>query len=299
MRLPLTVHQETGLNQTYLTAYKEWLARQPISSNTARAYHSRVKQFLVYLYYAELSDKFPLNDPSGMSNAVQMYLNFLKQSTKRGATINANINALNNFFQFLGVKPVPCKRERCCVRTAKTLTLAQQKRLLSTFDRQCIRDKALALVLFFTGLRVGDCARLEMRNIGPGAASIIVGDGVNISLNQETTFALRKWLDEREALVGANLETRLWLTKKGTRLTIAGITWVIERIGWQSGLAISAETLRRTCLTQATNSFSKDVLAANFGGHVAKATLKRYATPSASNFVSGNFNTPKVGLPSI
>src|SRR5262249_21913808 len=150
--------------------------------------------------------------------------------------------------------------------------------------------------------RIGDCAKLELQNVGPGAARLIVGNGAAIALNEETMLALRKWLEVRRVLAGANSETGLWLTKHGKRLTIAGLTCAIERIGWQSGLSISAETLRRTRLTQATDSFSRDVLAANFGGHVAKATLKRYSTPfgnTSSNFVGPSFSAPKVVLPSV
>jgi integrase len=284
MRLPVTFPQTGGLNHIYLSAYKEWLAKQPISSNTSRAYHSRVKQFLLFLDYADLSHKL-FDEPSGKSTAMHSYLTFLKQSNRQGSTVNANINALNNFFQFLGIQPAPCVRERSYGKTAKTLTSSQQERFLQTVQRHCARDQALALILFYTGLRIGDCARLEMRNIGPGAGCIILENSVIISLNRETMFALRQWLEERKVLFGESQETGLWLTRKGRRLSIAGITCAIERIGWQSGFAISAETLRRTCLTQVSTSFSKDVLAANFGGHVAKATLKRYATPFAAQAV--------------
>jgi site-specific recombinase XerD len=298
MRSLVPLSQTDGINHIYLTTYQDWLTKQPMSCNTQRVYYSRIKHFLAFLAHAGLNDKL-LSNPSTMTDAMHSYLNFLKQTNRQGSTVNANINALNNFFQFLGLQPAPCMRERSQCTIARTLTLNQQERFLQALERQSVRDKALALVLFYTGLRIGDCAKLEMRNIGPGAARIIVGDGIAIILNQETMLALRKWLDERKALVGANLETGLWLTRKGRRLTIAGITCAIERIGWQAGFAISAETLRRTRLTQATESLNKDVLAANFGGYVGKATLKRYAAPFASNFVSGSFNTPKLGHPSF
>jgi site-specific recombinase XerD len=299
MRLPITFQQTGGLNHIYLDAYTEWLVKQPISSNTARAYRSRVKHFLVFLHYADLSDRLPLDEPSGLRDAMQSYLAFLKLSNKQGSTVNANINALNSFFQFLGIQPATCVRERCHPKTAKILTLDEQERFLKTVQRQYARDKALALILFYTGLRIGDCAKLEMQNIGPGAARIVLEGAVTIILNQETMLALRAWLEERKVLVGAGPVTGLWLTKKRTRLTMAGIAWVIERIGWQSGLIVSAEVLRRTRLTQASDSFSKDLLASKFGGHVGKATLKRYATPFATNFVSPSVNIPRVVFPSV
>jgi len=281
MRSPITFRQAGGPNHIYLASYKEWLAKQSVTSNTLRVYYSRIKQFLCFLEYAQFGDK-PLNDPPGMNKAICLYLNFLKQSRKGNGTVNANVNALKNFSQFLGIEDTELKRERCYNKSTKMLTLSEQERFLQAVEQQeSTRDKALALVLFSTGLRIGDCARLNIENVGAGAACISLASGIRISLNQWTMLALRQWLEERRKLPNATVEPGLWLTKQGQRLKIAGITCVIERIGWQAKLVISVETLRRTHLTKTTDHLNKNELASTFGGYIGKATMKRYGVSLA------------------
>src|SRR5271168_3638172 len=102
MRPPITFNQTGGPNHIYLSCYKDWLAQQRVTANTSRAYYSRVKQFLRFLDYAKLADK-PLSKPTEMNDAMALYLDFLKQARRGNGTVNANINALKNFSQFLGV----------------------------------------------------------------------------------------------------------------------------------------------------------------------------------------------------
>ena len=275
MRSPVTFHQTGGPNHLYLSTYKEWLDSQSLTPNTVRVYHSRIKQFLRFLEYTKLSDK-PLSDVAGINQAMGLYLEFLKQSKRTRGTVNANVNALKSFSQFLGLKEAQLKRERCYEKSTKVLTLSEQQRFLETVAQQeSARDRAIALMLFYTGLRIGDCARLNMDNIGAGASCIALETGAIIPLNCETIAALRQCLEERKFLV-AEGEKGLWLTKYGRRLKIAGITCIIERIAWQAKLVISAETLRRTLLIKSTDHHDQEELASMFGGYINKATIKRY-----------------------
>src|SRR6516225_7658269 len=109
MRSPITYRQTGGVNHIYLASYKDWLAGQPVTPNTARAYHSRIKQFLRFLEYTSLGDK-PLNDAADMNVAMRLYLDFLKQSQRGDGTVNAMINALKSFSQFLGIETPELKR---------------------------------------------------------------------------------------------------------------------------------------------------------------------------------------------
>jgi len=297
MRLPVTTAPDAH-NHIWLLSYKEWLANQPVTANTLRVYQSRVKQFLLFLEYANLNDRIsmeghgnamPLHDPTDMSEVVGIYLAFLKESNRGKVTVNASISALNNFSHFLGLKNLPLKRERCYDRQAKVLSSSEQEDFLHALEQQqSMRDKALALTLFYTGLRIGDCARLNIGDITAGAASISLKNGTRISLNQPTIRALKGWLTERRQLAGADdaAQSALWLTKDGQRLTIAGIAFVIKRIGWQAKLALSAETLRRTWLAKVGEHLNKNELASRFGGYISQAAIDHYGLmppPAQSN----------------
>ena len=171
MRLPVTYSAAQGSNHLYLDSYKEWLREQNMTANTLRAYHSRIKQFLLFLEYANLNEQ-TMEDLSHMGEAMGLYLKFLKQSKNAAASLNANVNALNNFSHFLGLKGSELKRERCYHKIAKTLTAQEQKEFLYSVNRQELpRDKALAFVLFYSGLRLGDCARLKIGDIFLGVSN--------------------------------------------------------------------------------------------------------------------------------
>mgnify|MGYP000066544176 CR=1 FL=1 len=180
-RLPATFFPGANPNHIYLIAYGDWLTKQNITSNTKRIYLSRVKQFILFLDYAELNYP-PLDNVHNLRKAVSTYLEFLKNSKRENITINANIDALKNFFQFLGIKAdIELERKRCYRNRTKVLDSVEQIRFLECVEKQkSSRDKALALILFHTGLRIGDCARLELDNMGPAAISINLANNSRI-----------------------------------------------------------------------------------------------------------------------
>lgn len=197
------------------------------------------------------------------------------------------------------------------------LSLKEQNDFLFSVRRQeSARDRALALVLFYTGIKISDCAQLNAADFmvvndsmvndptasNSMARNLIVNDSINsgnklsgndglaylclndrvpgfvtkIPLNSQTTLALKQWLKERRNFVGGAAENALWLTKDGERLSLSGITFILKRIGWQAHIALSAEILRRTWLSNAGNHFDKDELATKFGDYISAATIKRY-----------------------
>lgn len=265
----------SDLYSTYLNPYKEWLETQNMTSNSLRAYCSRIKQFLIFVECTQMPHDLPLKRQEGLNNAIASYLQFLKQSERERATINANINALKSFAAFLGLMPAKCKREPHLRKPSATLRLEEQERLLSAINQQkSVRDTAMALVLFNTGLRIGACAKLTVKNVDVAVSAINLDNGYRIPLNRRTSIALTEWLVERQK-IGAENES-LWLTQNGEALSIAGIAFVIRRIAWEAKLNVSAQTLRRTWLANTTSRMKRDQLAMKFGGFVSPATIVRY-----------------------
>ncbi len=299
MRFPVTVSPSSSAYGLYLEAYRGWLAQESMAENTRRVYHSRIKQFLLFLEYTKLSE-FPLQDLNSTNKAIDLYLAFLKKDKSNAKSINANINALNNFSHFLGLNLKKPKRERVYYRPLKTLTKKEQNDFLLSVRRQKLaRDRALVFVLFYTGLRLGDCARLTIENIlwrtkdrenedicqgniadnamqncAKQVAAVQVGDA-QIAVNEQTAMALIQWLKERQKIPAEKSDAALWITEKGKSLSVSGMTFVIKRIGWQAKLVLSAETLRRTFLANAGGKLSKEQLAANLGDYISEKTIKK------------------------
>ena len=270
-----------------LASYKDWLAKQDVSLNTLRAYHSRIKQFLIFVEYENIADP-TFGEVRSFDEALQLYISFLKETRAAASSINANINALTNFSRFLGLRFTSLERVNCPRKSGTTLSPSEQDNFLRSANQQAFsRDRALGLMLLSTGLRVGECAGLTVGDIllnsdvsnsrNSPIAWLCLDRGIRLELNDSTSAALRRWLDDRSQIPNDGKESGLWLTKDGKRLSIAGIGFVVRRIGWQSRLSVSAETLRRTWLANVTSiPMSNAKLADQFGGYVNQATLTRY-----------------------
>lgn len=276
MRSPVTFNQDGGPNHIYLSTYRNWLSAKKMTANTARAYYSRIRQFLFFLEYTHLEQA--LCDETAVGEAMLLYLQFLRQANKGNSTINANIDALNNFGSFLEMK-VALTRVPFYRKASKRLTPAEQARFLQAAEQQELtRDRALALILFYTGLRIGDCSNLNVEQVGPGASCITFASGARIQLNECTSRSLRQWLVQRQDLSDvAGGGSALWLTSHGQRLSIPGISFVVRRIGWQAKLNLSVEMLRRTCLAKGSHGLNQDELSKKFGGILSRETLERYS----------------------
>jgi site-specific recombinase XerD len=244
MRSPVTIYPPNNPGNICLASYQAWLSEQDLKSNTLRVYYSRVKRFLLFMEYANLGCEY-LKEPNSINEVMVLYLNFLKQSKISARSINATINCLNNFSAFLGIQAGELKRARCYNRPAKILTEEEQNKLLLFVKGQSCRDRAIILLFLYAGLRIGDCARLNVEDT-------LINYGVTLQLNETALSALQQWLEERTQLRAATNTPALWLTDKGKRLSISGISFVINRIGRQMQLNLSAETLRRTCLSNRT-----------------------------------------------
>lgn len=278
----LTISASLSPYDIYLVSYWEWLAQQPVTFNTRRIYYSRVKQFVRFCEYANSGDRSQ-NRLSLLRETMPQYLEFLKASKRRGRmTINANINALNNFANFLNLEDPQLKREPCYAKPQMVLTPDEQCRFLRSVERQkSARDRALALVLFSTGLRIGDCARISGSDIvenASGITCISLGDGILLPLNELASFALKEWLIERQNNRLVKEDSGLWLTKRAKRLSISGIAFVIKRIGWQANLLVSAEMLRRTWLSATTVELSEQEITSRFGKWISAPTISKYAS---------------------
>lgn len=309
--------------QTFLVDYRTWLTQLGATANTVRAYHSRVKHFFVFLEYAGLKETEVLKNPQFFVEAAELYRDFLKQSEIAGTSINATLNALDNFARFSGLECNSIQREQCRIRMGKILSLDEQESFLKSVERQVsLRDRALALLLFYTGIRIGDCALLDTADVSIDSKTSLVLDrptgkdmtpalsgyvnelttlenlssneleeskkkipvsgfirlhsGSDVPLNHAVTLVLRTWLKERKHLALGSEEPALWLNHQGKRLSIAGIDFVVRRVGWQANLVLSSEVLRRTCLAHAARNSSKTLQAVQFGQHVNLTTMNRY-----------------------
>src|SRR6266436_878610 len=163
------------LEQT-LAAYDAWLGRQPLAAKTRVAYRLQVRQFGAYLAQRSPVADDPLHTPFARDYAVRDYKTYLKTERQaRPSSVNLALAAIDHFYQFLGNDRPKVRREDLPEQSPRALKLEEQKAFLRAVERTfSVRDQTIALLLLYTGLRLGECAALNVADVCISARKGIV-----------------------------------------------------------------------------------------------------------------------------
>lgn len=272
--------------------YKTWLSRQPLSVHTQRAYRTQVRQFCVYLDQADSEYGDPLKDEHARDYAVRDYKAYLKTVRKRKpATVNIALAAIDNFYRCLQLPPADVKREDLPQQAPQALTEDEQKRFLRVVERcPSARDQAIASLLFYTGLRIGECAALNQADVLISArkGTVIVRQGKRdsyreVPLNADVRKTLDAWIIKRGEKFPENENMAFFLNRQGTRLSARAIDMVLRKLSKESDVILSAHILRHTCITNLVRNGTDLVLVAEIAGHRRLETTQRYSLPTAQD----------------
>jgi site-specific recombinase XerD len=260
----------------------------------------RVGQYLTYLETTPSEYGDPFRDPHACDYAVRDYKAFLKTTRKaRPTSVNLSLAAIDHFYRFLGLGRPNVRREGLPQQAPRALDKEEQKRFLRAVERYpSARDRAIALLLFYTGLRVGECVTLNLDDVLLSARKgmVIVRSGKGgayreVPLNSEARNALQVWLEERGRRIPSAREikekakTAFFLNRQGYRLSARSIDLLVRKLGHDAGLEaeISAHILRHTCLTNLVRNGNDLVLVAEIAGHKRLETTRRYSLLSAKD----------------
>ena len=275
--------------------YLSWLERQPLSSQTRRAYRSRTNHFLSFLSASGEDVGVLVQTERERAHVLREYKQYLKLELRSSpATVNAYLTAIDHFFEFLGSKSACGKvpREELPQEAPRALTKEEQMRFLRAVAA-CRRskDRAVAILLLYTGIRISECAALKEHDVSIAGRKnqVIVRNGKGgryreIPLNREVKDALGVWIAERNnKFTGKRTDEPLFLNPQGKGLSTSSLDLIIRKIGQSCGLAVSAHVLRHTCLTNLVRNGKDLVLVAEIGGHKRLETTRRYTLPTISD----------------
>lgn len=271
-------------------AYGAWLERQPLAAHTRRTYRARVGQYCSYLAATTPDAGDPLRDRHAATYAVRDYRTWLKTVRKaRPASVNLSLAALDHFYRFLGLARLDVAREDLPQAAPRALDPKEQVTFLRAVERcPSVRDRALVHLLFYSGLRLSECAALDVDDVAlserKGVVTVRRGKGDSyreVPLHKEARASLDAYIKERAAHGEAQHAEALFLNLRGGRLSTRAIDLVIRRLGQEAGLALSAHVLRHTCLTALVRNGNDLVLVAELAGHRRLETTRRYSLPSA------------------
>jgi site-specific recombinase XerD len=271
--------------------YRDWLTKQGLSPHSARNYLSRIKAFISYL--KELDNDYPPLSAATKDIVVRDIKKYLQKNAKsKPATLNSYLCAIDNFYSYLGLGKSSIRREDLPQEAPRALTPAEQKKFLRAVDlTRRSKDRAIATLLFYTGMRLSECASLELDDVfvvGRKTRAIIrSGKGGRyreIPLNSLICEVIQTWLAERkEKYSGKSVSQALFLNPQGAPMLPNSIYEVITKIGRDAGLELSPHTLRHTCLTALVRKQNDVVLVADIAGHKSLNTTKRYTLPTAAD----------------
>ena len=271
-----------------VTAYAGHLARSPLRGATPRTYLSAVRVFLAWLAEGD-HDGRPLDDPAARDWAVRDYRTHLVTVLKRSpATVNKVAAGLDDFYTWRGLGKANVKRQELAARAPRALSPRAMTRYLRAVEAcPSARDRAIALLPFYAGLRVSEVAGLDLDDISMSArkGSIrIVGKGEKtrtVPLHAKLREALTAWLAERPATE----DKALFVTRIGTRPTPEAVNDVIASITRAAGLDehVTVHVLRHCFGTNLVRDGVDLPTVADLMGHARLETTRRYSAPSADD----------------
>ncbi len=270
-----------------LTGYVSWLEGRPLAARSRQAYGHQVRRYLAWLGDRSPVDGDPLADGAARDWAVRDYKRHLKAVERwKPASVNLALAALESFYTQLGLGRPVVRREELPASAPRALSEEQQRRLLRMAERRSARDRAIVVVLLYTGLRLAELVALDVDDVRVSARKGLVvvrsgkGDAYReVPLNALVRQVLEEWLGERQARA-AEGERALFVGRGGRRLSKRSVDDVVRRLGQDAGVTLSAHVLRHTFLTRMVRQGSDLVLVAELAGHRRLETTRRYSLPS-------------------
>jgi integrase/recombinase XerC len=231
-----------------LSAYDDWMISEHISNHSRRTYKSQVRAFLVFLAAENINVTTLSNSHEHREHLVRSYKADL-QGWLKGSSINNAIIAVNHFFQFLGFKPVRLRR-MLVHRFQRNLTPEEQERFLHSVEKcKSAKERALAKLIYFCGIKLGQLASLNLDDLkmtGNGLKLMLKkGDALEIERDSPVSEALHNWCLERGTKFPNTSDPALFLNRYGKRISTTGIDQILRKLGFFAHLEVTAEVLRR------------------------------------------------------
>jgi integrase/recombinase XerD len=193
-----------------LDQFKMYLQEDGKSENTINSYLKHVEDYLKWF-----SESKGVEFKQLYNTNVKDYISYLKTVRKqKPATINAKINALMKFNEFLVQTGV---QEGIVITNKEFQKVQQQYASLAKLELQDVekfrqlvlesgnkRNFALVTLLAYAGLRISEALNLKLDDISIGTREIIVHEGKGnktrtVLMNQKVKDALEEYLKERKS----------------------------------------------------------------------------------------------------
>jgi integrase/recombinase XerC len=207
----------------------------------------------------------------------------LREATpKRSVRYSNNaLAALDDFYVWLGLGKANVGRDELPKTAPKAMDARAEIRWLRAVESwPHARDRALALLPFYAGLRIGDVVALDVEDVRLSARKGVLrvfGKGAKtreVPVHPALGALLQAWLGERAGWPGADGERALFLSRRGGRLTTRAASDVFTAITAHAGLeeATTAHVGRHAFLTRLIRGGEDLITVAELAGHARLET---------------------------
>lgn len=265
-----------------ITKFSTFMKRRSYSKYTIKSYTNNIKRFIRWL-------DFQIDTVT--SEDVYEYLGYLHNRRLKAKSINSILNSLRKFYDFLYyeekikiLNPVkPEYRQREPKPIPRFLKDEEIDMLIASIKSR--RDRAMCMLMLRCGLRVGEVAKLTIRNIDFVCRRIFVLNGKGpkdriVYFSNDTYKAIQDYLKVRPS----TRVQRLFLVEKGLYkgqpISLRGIQKRIEYYAKKTGLVVSCHRLRHTMATQLLNADAMLASVQELLGHNNIVSTQRYCKVS-------------------
>ncbi len=274
-----------SVSEILVQGFSQHLLEDGKSPKTIESYTGDVVGFLAYL------GKMGVDFGGEMRRFhITNYRNHLVESGYEAATVNKKINSLQAFNRYLvelGLMTesvVDLRKDRVKVAAGgeKQVEIFEEKQLKRLLfyvqgDKVSARDRAIILVLLYTGVRVSELCDIKVRNIDFLTGSLrITGKGGKVRevpLKPEVAEAIRDYLPERAGSPYGDLE-HLFLGQRGP-LQRDAVNTILESHTVRD-VRLKPHTFRHTFCTRLINRGVPLTTVSKLAGHSSVETTARF-----------------------
>lgn len=279
-------HPAIGAFLTHLRAERN------LSTHTSRAYEADLGAFTSFLFERRAMDRFP----DGIDQADVRSFLAARYEDAAPTTRARQLSALRTFFDWVASRrgdlrnPAREVRGPKVARTLPTvLAIPEAETLLEHVGTGAeeparLRDAAILELLYGSGLRVAECAGLNVEGLDLSRPEVrVLGKGNKeriVPLSEPSALALRRWLAARPAwLSPLSTERAVFLNTRGGRLTTRSMARLLDQHALRAGLRphVHPHALRHSFATHLLDGGADLRAIQEMLGHESLATTQRYA----------------------
>lgn len=271
--------------------YAGWLAKTGLADSTKATYPAHVRRFLTWLGENLDQHSGALEEAHARNYAVRDYRRQLLTVEKLAtATVELHVSAIASFYEWLGLGKPDVKRTPPPRTAPKSLSPDQLRRVMRAAERRGVRDHAVVAVLFYSAIRVGECAALDVDDLfiseRSGMLHVRAGKGDRprqIPFQPDARALVRPWLAKRRADYPDLRLGPLFVSRSGGRLSKRRIQGMVAELAAETGVELSAHVFRHTFSRLFLEGGGDLGTLKEILGHSSLASTQVYTRPTANS----------------